>query len=218
MRAAVIVLVAGALLGGCGQEREDGVGKTGDFSCAALLVYDGHRYTAHGELRRDPATTGRVGSGVAPGCDDGGGATRDRRVEVAELADLPKDRAVLVEGELYVRADQPFPEAARAWFVAPRCGTSREFELRGDWLSVQGPNRPRFDGDLRPPYRLGVHVTDGPDEYVGATIQIRATETTHPVLGPKDVKTSLWKGGGVIAQVRCEAGHFIASSLTSKGG
>jgi hypothetical protein len=26
------------------------------------------------------------------------------------------------------------------------------------------------DGDLRPPYRVGVHVTAGPHEYVGATI------------------------------------------------
>ena len=217
MRPVVVVLAAGALLSGCGQERGDGAGETGDLSCAALLEYDGHRYIAHGELKRDPATTGRVGSGVAPGCDGGGGATRDRRVEVAELTDLPKDRAVLVEGSVYVRVDQPFPEAARAWFVAPRCDTSREFELRGDWLSVQGPNRPRFDGDLRPPYRLGVHVTDGPEEYVGATIQIRATKSTHPALGPEDVKTSLWKGGGVIAQVQCESGHFTASSLATGG-
>jgi hypothetical protein len=218
MRAVVLALAGGALLAGCGQGRDDGVGETGDHSCAALLEYDGHRYVAHGELERDPATTGRMDRGVAPGCDDGGGVARDRRVEVAELTDLPRDRAVLVEGSLYVRADRPFPEAAKAWFVPPTCDRAGEFEVRGGWLSVQGPNRPRFDGDLRPPYRLGVHVTDGPAEYVGATIRIHATESTHPVLGPEDVKTSLWRGGGVTAEVRCEGGRFLASSLTSTGG
>ncbi len=216
MRTLFAVLATTALVGGCSQDR--GGHSESEALCASLLEYDGHRYNGHGELKRDPATTGRVDAGTALGCDDGNGAAPDRQVQVAELADVAMDRAVLVEGTVYVRSDLPFPKTARAWFVAPACDSDRRFELRGDWLSVKSPHRPRFDGDLRPPYRLGVHVTGGPDEYVGATIQVHVTERTDPALGSKDVKTSLWEGGGVVAQVQCEDGDFLANGLTSTPG
>jgi hypothetical protein len=182
--------------------------------CPALLDYRGHRYTGHGELLRDPTTTGQFDTGSVPSC--AGGA--DRKVQVAELAEIPSRRAVLVDGTLYVRADRPFPDAARRLFEAPTCRTTGRFTVRGAWLSVQGPREPRFDGDLRAPYRLGVHVEHGPPRYRSTTIQIRATTRTAPTLRPRDVKSSLWRGGDLIAEVRCIGHSFSATSLTSTPG
>lgn len=210
------------LLGGCAQGSgglKDSAGSFGGL-CPALLDYAGREYAAHGDLVRDPATTGRVQTGIAPGCDDGDGAGPGREVRVAELADLPRSRAVLVEGSLYVRTDRPFPDEARIWFVPRRCEADGSFELAGVWLSVKGPKRVRFDGDLRVPYQLEVRVTDGPADYVGTTVHVHANAnaSTQPVLGPRDVKTSLWKGGKVQATIRCDGGAFQAVSLTSAPG
>ena len=220
MRRTLVAVFAAAAAGHLSACSQDSPVTTsgGDAGCAALLEYDGHRYAAHGELKRDPDTTGRFESATALGCDDGNGEAPDRQVEATELADVPADRALLVEGTLYVRVDRPLPEAARAWFVAPACDREGAFEVRGDWLSVKGTHEPRFDGDLRPPYRVVVHVDDGPPELVGATIGIRATADTDPSLGPRDVKGSLWEGGGLVAQVRCDGGTFVATALTSTPG
>lgn len=43
---------------------------------------------------------------------------------------------------------------------------------RGWRLGVIGPKPPRFEGDLRSPYRLNVHVTSGPDAYTGTTTDV----------------------------------------------
>jgi hypothetical protein len=213
VRPYLAALAAAALLGGC---EETPVSSGGDSPCQTVLDYHGHRYVRHGELRRDPTTTGRVDSGTMPACDDGNGAEPARQVQVAELADVSQRRAVLVEGTLYVRTDLPFPEVARIWFVSPRCSTGGWFELDDDRLSVAGAPRPRFDGDLRPPYRLGVHVTHGPRKYLGTTIRIQVTRRTHPSLGPEDVKTSLWQGGGLNARIRWFKHAFEATSITSR--
>jgi hypothetical protein len=214
VRAFVIPLLLAAGLSGCGSGGTTG----GEASCAALLDFAGHRYSGHGDLMREPATTGHTASGVAPGCDDGNGAAPHRTVDVQELADVPMDRAVLVEGTIYVRTDTPLPEETRTWFEQPTCRTEGSFELRGTWLSVRGPHEPRFDGDLRPPYRLEMHVRTGPPDYARTTVTVRATADTDPLLGRKDVKTSLWEGGDVIAQVTCQDDRFVASALASTPG
>ena len=58
-----------------------------------------------------------------------------------------------------------------------------------------------------------MHVTDGPEAYVGTTIRLHADAATEPALGPRDVKESLWQGGQVAARVRCVDGRFRAVSL-----
>lgn len=217
MRSLVGVVAVVAALSGCAQSNGwDPAG--GEASCAALLDYDGHRYAAHEELKRTPETTGRTDSGTVPGCDDGNGAALAYDVDVAELVDLPRSRAVLVASALYVRVDRPFPEVAREWFVAPRCATRGPFEISGDWIDVQGTDGPRVDGNLRPPYRVGMQVTDGPRDYLGTTIAIRATTGTDPHLDGDDLKTSLWTGGRLRATVRCVDGTFVAAALASTPG
>ena len=150
------------------------------------------------------------------GCDDSGGqseAEMDVSVRVNELADVASSTAVLFHGSIFIRDGRDLPKETQRWFRAPRCGTAGTFEVTGDWLGVTGPRKPRFDGDIRPPYRLEVHMTSGPTRYVGATITVRATEATDPALTPADVKASQWKGGQVSASVQCAGRHFEAIAL-----
>ena len=205
----------------CGSGDGAGGGGTRSSACAAVVVYQGHTYLGRGEMKRDPATTGRVVDGVLPSCDDSGGqdpVESDQSVQVAELVDVPLETAFEWHGSVYVRKGRELPVAAEGWFRVPRCTSVGEFAVTGDWLGVAGSQKPRFDGDLRPPYRLEVHVTEGPREYVGATIRVHAHADTDPGLGPGDVKTSLWKGGQVIAQVSCLDGRFRGHSLRSLPG
>ena len=215
LRTTLTALLALLALAGCDAPTDDG---RADRDCAAVVEYAGHRYQAHGELLRAPATTGRVESATEPSCDDGNGEAGGGSVQVEELAAMPMSRAVLVRGSLYVRSDLPFPEAARGWFRAPACTSPGEVRLAGVWLAVGGAQEPRFDGDLRAPYRVQVRVAEGPEEYRGTAVWIRADERTSPTLEPEDVRTSLWEGGGLVARVRCEGGAFRATSLTSTPG
>jgi hypothetical protein len=137
----------------------------------------------------------------------------EQRVEVAELVGVPVQTAFLWNGTVFIREGRELPTATRVWFRAQRCTSAGEFGLTADWLGVTSANPPRFDGDLRPPYRLEVHVTDGPRKYVGATVRLHADAATDPGLGPRDVKRSLWKGGEVVAHVSCVDGRFHADSL-----
>lgn len=210
------LLLMGAVVASC--SGEDGVGSAGD--CASAVEVDGRLYLGHGEVRRDPRTTGRTVDAVLPPCNDTGGQAADepaQHVQVEELVDVPVERAVLWNGGVYLRQGSPVPEAARAWFRAPRCADAGTFPLRGEWLAVGGA-QPHQDGELRPPYRVVVHVTDGPAAYVGTTLRVLATRATDPLLGPDDVRTSLWQGGDVAARVRCDDGAFTALSLAVPQG
>jgi hypothetical protein len=86
-------------------------------------------------------------------------------VQVAELADVPLQTAFLWNGSVFIREGRELPAANRAWFRAPDCATAGTFVIVADWLGVTGPKKPRFDGDLRTPYRLEVRVTHGPSTY-----------------------------------------------------
>lgn len=188
----------------------------GSASCAAVIVHDGHTYLGNGGLKRDPEVTGRSMPAVLPGCNDTGGQSeveKDGIIRVVELADVGPSTAVLFHGSIYVRDGRDLPKETKRWFRAPRCGTAGRFEVAGEWLGVTGPKQPRFDGDIRPPYRLEVHVTSGPSRYFGTTIMVRATEATDPALTPADVEASLWQGGQVRASVRCADRHFEAIAL-----
>jgi hypothetical protein len=213
LRSASALLLAGTALASCSVGGDDGAGSA---SCAALLVRDGHTYRGVGGVKRDPATTGRLVDAVIPACDDSGGrrpVEPDAGVRVHELAAVPVGTALLWNGGVYVRDGRTLPPAAQRWFRAPRCTSPGAFSLTADWLGVTGPKQPRFDGDLRPPYRLEVHVVEGPPAYVGATVQVHAVASTEPGLGPRDVKASLWQGGQVVARVTCVHGRFRAVSL-----
>ena len=61
LRVALAVALAGAALVSCSSEE----GGTGSASCPAVIEYDGHAYLGGGDLKRDPATTGRLVDGVS---------------------------------------------------------------------------------------------------------------------------------------------------------
>jgi hypothetical protein len=212
---APLALAAIVALAGCASEQSPG-GSAGAASCAAVLDHDGARYVGHGDLKRDPDTTGRMVDAVVPGCDDTGGLVDPEpaeQVRVAELADVPLGTAVLHNGTVYLREGAELPAEARPWFTAPDCARSGEFELTGDWIGVTSKHDPRFDGDLRPPYRLELQVEDGPEEYVGSTVMLRATVGTDPRPGVPEVKASLWDAEPLVATVRCDDGRLLALSL-----
>jgi hypothetical protein len=134
---------------------------------------------------------------------------------VQRLRDLPPEQAFLSHGQLYVRDDGDVPEAARAWFAPVRCTGVGAFELTGRWVGVESPHEARFDGDVRPPYRITAWVVAGPAEYVDSQVVVHATDATDPQLGPEDVKQSLWQGGDVITQVHGRDGRFVADALST---
>jgi hypothetical protein len=184
---------------------------TSRASCPAVVEHGGATYLGHGDLRRDPPTTGRRVPGVLPACDEA--VEQDRPVQVAELVDVPLGTAFVWHGTVFVREGRELPAVARSWFEEPRCTHDGELRLVGDWLGVEAARPPRFDGDLRAPYRLEMHVTSGPQQYVAATVTVRVTARTEPRLRPEDVRASLWEGGEVAALVRCEGGRFEARSV-----
>lgn len=208
------------VLAGCGHAPEvPEADEGGSASCAALIEYNGSTYQGAGPLSRTPETTGRTMSAVLPGCDDSGGAAGsnvvDEPVLVLELARVDASVAVLFQNGLYVRDGAQLPAEVRAWFRAPRCSTPETFDVTADWLGVTGPNKVRFDGDIRPPYRLEVRVVSGPEQYVGTTVMLDATAATEPRLGPDDVKQTLREGGQVAATLRCVDGGFDVVGVRS---
>jgi hypothetical protein len=185
-------------------------------SCAAVLRVDGATYLGIGGLRRDPAVTGEEVEAVMPGCNDTGGeAPPDEFVSAQVLSEVDSDTAILFDGAVYVRDGSEAPEQLTYWRTAPTCDTDGTFELSGGWLGVQGPHKPEHDGDIQLPYRISMHVDEGPEEYRGAQITVRADTSTSPALGPEDVESSLWTGGTVTAQVQCDGAQFEAIALTA---
>ena len=212
-RPVVLMALACGALGACSSGQSGG---TSAGSCAAVIVHEGHTYWGAAPVKRDPVRTGRLVNGVIPACDDTGGqepAGPDEHVKVAELAGVPISTAFVWQNTVFVRRGSELPALTRPWFRAPRCTTAGDFSMTADWLGVRGPRKPRFDGDIRLPYRLEVHVVDGPSRYVGAILHVHADRATDPALGPRDGKTSLSQGGQVAARVDCVDGKFHVLSV-----
>ena len=213
-------LLALILLPGCGAS---GGGGTGEASCAAVIEYAGHTYWGSGELTRMPATTGRTETAVLPACNDTGANgvmadEPDEQVTIEELADIPLREGFLFHGSFYVRGRGGLPAEAAGWFEPVRCDQDSPMTLSGRWIGVTSPHRPRFDGDLRPPYRLEMWVGEGPAAYADSRIFVRADEHTDPQLTTPDVKRALWDDGTITARVHCEGRRFVADGLSSEAG
>lgn len=217
----VAALTALLLVSGCAGTGDEG--SSGAASCAAVIEYHGHTYWGHGELTRVPATTGRTESGVRPGCNDYGSNGEmadepDEQVPIEELADLPLREGFLANGSFYKRDRDQLPAVAAAWFEPVTCDADAPMTLSGRWIGVTSKHKPRFDGDLRPPYRLEMWVADGPGAYVDSRIFVRADEHTAPTLTTPDVKRALWDDGTVTAEVHCDGDLFVADALSSRSG
>ena len=185
LRLALAVVLAGAsagllLLGG---------GRDGEASCAAVIEYGGHTYFGGGRLKRDPATTGRIVDGVLPVCDDSGGQDPpvgpEETVRVAELEGVPLDTAFLWMGDIYLRRGHRLPAATKIWFRGTALHHRRGVRPHRRLARRHRPEEGR-GSTATCARRTGseVHVTEGPRDYVGTTIQVRADAATEPALGP----------------------------------
>lgn len=217
MKSLTLALLLTLTLAGC-SGTPGTPGSPGDASCPDLADYHGGRYGGYGELQRVPATTGPAGTATRVTCDDGNGASAAEEMDVLRLRDVPLERAFLSHGQLYVRDGLDLPPEARAWFARTTCDDTGRFEVTGRWLGVESAREVRFDGDIRPPYRITAWLSDGPAAYVGTRVTVHVTAQTDPQLGPQDVKRSLWEGGQVTALVHCEQGRFVADGLTTPAG
>lgn len=180
------------------------------------MSHDPHAHRHRRDGVRDSGLTGRTVSATAVWCDDGGRDLQpDTPLEASVLAGIEPSLALFADGMLYVREGAEPPAWTERWFTVPSCRSAGTFEIAGEWTGVDPSREARFDGDLRLPYRVFMHVDRGPRRYVGAQVKLRATASTRPALGPTDVRTALWESGRVTARVRCHAGSFKAVELHS---
>ena len=194
-------------------------GGTGANACAAVVVLDGQSYSGHGDLMRIPATTGRTDVGRRPSCDDSGGQQPEDPavdVEVEEIKGIPISQAFLVGDSFYIRDGADLPELARPWFRPQTCDPDGPTGLTGRWLGVTTQIEPRFDGDLRPPYRIDFRIDETqPDHpaYAGWRVVIRVPGVADPALTPQDVEDALWDGAPLTVRVHCEGKRFVADGF-----
>ena len=184
-------------------------------SCAAVLRVDGKDYLGTGGLRRDPPVTGEEIEAVLPGCNDTGGeAQPGETVSAQVLSEVDSDTALLFNGDVYVREGSEAPDlrtGARRPRATPTAPSSSR--ARGSGSRVRTSRSRTATSSF--PYRITMHVDEGPDEYERAQVVVHAGAETNPALGPDDVKSTLWTGGTVTAQVRCDGDKFAATALTA---
>ena len=137
MRAALALLLVAGLGAACSST----VHEAG--SCAATLDWNGVRYQGNG-YRLPPELGERLGDGVVPGCDDGGGASGDSSADVYAIEGVEPSVAVaLAEGDAvylapeYSRADAMFPEALQPVIFGPSCSEAEPFVVEGELLGAE---------------------------------------------------------------------------------
>lgn len=210
--------------GGTGSDRpagETGGGEVsgGDASCALLIRYRGAVYEGTGVGVAPPA--GRpLGEAVLPGCDDGGGASADEEVEVAELQGVSPDVALVwpgYEDVVFIRRGATLPQAVEDLLRPPACDSRDEpIDLAGPWLGILGADG-YTEVDLKPPYDVDLFVEESSaPRYDRAFLTVRVPASLGEPLTRADVESSLWEGGTVSARVRCgDEGAYVAERIAA---
>ncbi|MBS2938829.1 hypothetical protein KDN32_13890 [Nocardioides sp. J2M5] len=217
MRSTTGVLVAAlALLAGCaaaGSSGGDGTTSSSRGLCEARMQHDGMDYVGFLGLVRDPDVTGEEVDVALQWCDDTGRGTTppDTPASAAVLTDLPADLALVVDSTLYVRVGRELPRWTDRWFTEPTCRRPGTFDLVGDWTGVDGGVLP--EGGYEPPYRAFVHVTDGPQPFLGARIKVRVTAATEVAMSGPEVAAALQRGDAAVVVARCVNGYVRALSF-----
>ena len=116
---------------------------TSEGDCAALLDWNGVRYEGSG-YRLPPELGERLGEGVVPGCDDGGGAVGHASVQVYAVAGVDASVAVaLAESDAvylapaYSGPGAEFPDALQSIILGPTCSEPEPFVLEGELLGAE---------------------------------------------------------------------------------
>ena len=217
------------LLGACGQTSTGGppqgevAGADGGLAagggaagaCAAIVEFRGRTYDGVA-VNRAPEVGESLGDGTFPPCNDTPGSSEGATTsEVARIKGVDPDRAIVVLGRardtVWVRSGSGLPDELQALMAKPKCEDEGVFTLAGDWLGIPDPGT-----DMVPPYRLQMYVTKasaGSDRYQDAQLSVRVNDATKNPVTKQDLKTSLWQGGTMRADVHCDDGAFVADDL-----
>ncbi len=211
---ACTVLVAGAV----GMTWLSGQNELEGTSCApATLRFNGEEYNDVGDFVRFPVEGKFLGEGVVPGCDDGNGVAPDRRMALSAVKGADPDTAVIADGTLWVSLDNgTLPELAREARRPVSCNLKQTTTVIGDWINVTGGKEPRFDGDARPPYTIGLVVRDDavvPAGWESVVLQVSVTESSKAP-NPDEVKKMLWTPAPAEVTMHCDGDRFVADSLS----
>jgi hypothetical protein len=215
---AVCLAVALALaLAGCGDQVEAGEDAPG-ASCALVVRYRGVLY--EGRTLQVVASEGRkLGSGVLPACDDGGGEYAAEKIELAEIEGVSPTIAVVWAGQpeaVFIRHGAEPPPEIELLFRPPECDPRDEpVDLSGPWLDIVGTDG---TGDPEPPYSLELFVSvSSLPRYEGAFLTVSVPASLGTPLTRADVMASLWEGGTISVSARCgEKGAYLAESVTAE--
>jgi hypothetical protein len=214
--AAASVLVAGGV--GFAVLREPG--STGSADCAFVVEWDGQTWVDHGAIDRVPVAGDVLGHGVVPGCDDmGQGPGPSEDVVVRSVRGVDASEAILVNGNVLLPDGvTALPEQLRAGRGPVRCDLGGTVRLTGRWVGVTSRRESRFDGDVRPPYRVEFRTTDPRVTDGWAEVGLRALGTTGSrPLTPTEVKAMLWHEDEEVLTTHCEDGRFVVDSIDPVG-
>jgi len=232
VRTAIALGLCGLLalaLFGCGEsgssgptagESKSGAPLVGAASCTLVVRYQGSLYEGW-TVRVAPVEGGSVGTGVLPGCDDGGGPEPDEEIELAEIAGVSPEVALVWAGQtdtvlLREGIEQPPPEVAEL-LRAPTCDPRDEpIELSGPWLGMLGADG-NTELDLAPPYDLDLFVeASSVPRYERAFLTVRVPASLGRPLTRADIESSLWEGGTISVRVGCgDQGTYLVEHVTA---
>ena len=186
-----------------------------------MLDYRGDRYTSAGDLARLPTAVGTAGQATYPPCDDTGGRLPSGgggQVSVGRIRGVDPGTAFLANGRLWLHRDvTSLPGFVRASRLPVPCTLRGPVTVSGTWLSVESPRRVRFDGDVRPPYRI--ELASGtpsvvPAGYQSVVLSVAGTRDTRTAT-PAEVRRTLQSGDPVDVEVHCDGRRFVADSLAA---
>jgi hypothetical protein len=213
MRLTVVAVLVGLLLSGCAA----GGGVSQQGSCAAVMTFHGTTYSGWGDWTRLPRRAGSLGVGQMAACLGVGG----QPVHLVALPGIDHDRAVMdTDDQFWIASGTAqVPAFLRLARKPVPCDWAGNRSLSGTWESVMGERQPRYDGDLNPPYHIGViidaHQVDMP-RWRLVRVRINVSAETDPTLSTSDVKQALWTSGGTLtARSHCDEGRFVADAVTT---
>jgi hypothetical protein len=209
--AAAVVLVAG---GAAYAVLRDGPPGGDEASCPYVVKFDGLTWSTIGS-EKSPVTEGTLGEGVVPRCDDGNGVSEERTVQVDRIQGVDPTRAVAVNGEILLPVDgEGLPPGLLDAQRAVRCTLDGKVELLGQWTGVVSRREARFDGDVRPPYRIDFETSDPrvTDGYARVLIQAQGTTESRP-LKPQQVEALLGSDADDLLTAHCAGPRFVVDRL-----
>jgi len=196
-------------------------GRSGDAEglCVLKVQFRGDDYGGTSVLVA-PRHGRILGTGVIPACNDTGeGGGRAERVTIQALPGVSPATAVVVRGwddSVLVRDDaEVLPAAVQRLTEPVTCRPAGEpITLLGQWTGIIQPNQ-ETELDLVPPYHLYITVRQASHErYDRAFLTVVVPPSLGTPLDRDDVKTSLWKGGDLSAQVHCGSkGTYVADRV-----